>query len=129
MQVKIERFTNMPNSGKVGLALWLVSWIWFIAICHYLFHDSKLVTQLSIAACLLGVFIFQAQNWARMISILANALGLVYSGFLFLIGLPAISIINVISFVSLILFGSSIFFLMAPATSQYFKAQSQRQAP
>ena len=108
----------MPYSGKVGLTLWIVSWIWLIAAYYNLTHDTNWVAKLSIAACLLGLFLFQAQNWARMISVMANAMGIFLSGYFFMAGFTLIATVNVI------LFGGAIVYLMMPATSQYFKAQS-----
>lgn len=119
MQFKIERFKNMPYAGKVGLTLWVTSWIWFLSVYYYLTNDSTWVVKLSIAVAILVPFLFQSQNWARMIAILGNAMGIVLSILFFYKGLVLIATVNVL------LFGGSIYYLMVPATSRYFKAHSQ----
>ncbi len=121
MQFKIDKFKNMPYTGKVGSTLWLVSWIWLIGAYYYLTRDTAWAAKLSIAVLLLGLFIFQAQNWARLIAVLGNAMGILLSGYFFVAGFFLIATVNVM------LFGGAIYFLMVPATSQYFKAQSRRE--
>lgn len=121
MQFKIEKFKDMPYTGKVGSTLWLVSWIWLISAYYYLTQDTTWVAKLSIAVLLLGLFIFQAQNWARLIAVLGNVMGILLSGYFFVAGFILIATVNVM------LFGGAVYFLMVPATSQYFKVQSQRE--
>ncbi len=119
MQIQSDKFKNMPDSGKFGVSLWIVSWVWLISTYYYLTRDADWSVKLTIAACLLGCFLFKAQNWARLISALANVMGIFLSGYFFLAGFILIATVNVI------LFGGAIYFLMVPATSQYFKAQSK----
>ena len=120
MQFKIEKFKNMPYPGKVGVTLWVVSWVWLISCYYYLTKDVNWAGKLTIAACLLALFLFQAQNWARMISMLANVMGILLSAYFFMAGFVTIAAVNVI------LFGGAIYFLLIPAASQYFKSQSQQ---
>ena len=120
MQFKIERFTNMPYSGKVGSTLWLVSWIWMISTYYYLTHDTNWVLKLAIAAAILALMLFQAQNWARWISVMANLMGILLAFNFFMAGFILFATVDVM------LFGGAIAFLMAPATAQYFKAQSHK---
>lgn len=119
MFIKIEKFRNMPFSAKVGVTLWVAGWIWFISICHYLLRDANVTIKFSIAMCILGLFLSQAQNWARWISVLANTLGIFYSSHFFIIGKVFISVVNVI------LFAGAIYFLIASTTSNYFKSQNR----
>jgi hypothetical protein len=119
MQFKIERFKNMPYAGKVGLTLWLTSWVWFLSVYYYLTNDSTWVVKLSVAVAILVPFLFQSQNWARMIAILGNAMGIILSILFYYKGLVLIATVNVL------LFGGSIYYLMVPATSRYFKTHSQ----
>ena len=119
MRSKIERFKNMPFAGKMGLSLWLVGWIWLISMYYYLTKDSTLAVKLSISVVILIPFLVQIQNWARIIAQLGNAMGIVISVLFFYKGLVLIATVNVL------LFGGSIYFLMIPATSRYFKAHGQ----
>jgi len=119
MQLKVEKLKNMPYTGKVGSTLWLVSWIWLISVYYYLTKDTAWAAKLSIAVVLLGIFVFQAQNWARLIAVLGNLMGILLSGYFFLAGFILIATVNIM------LFGGAIYFLMVPTTSHYFKAQSQ----
>jgi hypothetical protein len=119
MRSKIERFKNMPFAGKMGLSLWLVGWIWLISMYYYLTKDSTLAVKLSISVVILIPFLVQIQNWARIIAQLGNAMGIVISVLFFYKGLVLIATVNVL------LFGGSIYFLMIPVTSRYFKAHGQ----
>ena len=122
MQFKIERFTNMPYTGKVGSTLWVVSWVWMISTYYYLTHDTSWVLKLAIAAAILGLLLFQAQNWARWISVMANLMGILLAFNFFMAGFTLFATVDVM------LFGGAIGFLMAPATVQFFKAQSHGKA-
>jgi hypothetical protein len=120
MQFKIDKFKNMPYSGKVGSALWLVSWAWLIACYYHLTHDSAWTAKLCAAVLILSLFLIQAQNWSRLISVLGNIMGILLSGYFYIAGYVLIAAVNVM------LFSAAIYFLMVPATSRYFKAQSQQ---
>ena len=119
MQFKIDRFKNLPFTGKMGLTLWLIGWIWLISVFFYLTKDKDLTFKLSIAIVILIPFVIQIQNWARWIVILGNVMGILYSYYFFIGGHVLIATVNVM------LFGSSIYYLMVPATSRYFKTQNQ----
>lgn len=120
MQFKIDKFKNMPFTGKMGLTLWLGGWIWLIAIYYYLTKDTTLAVKLSIATLILVPFLFQCQNWARIIAMLGNAMGIIISALFFVKGLVLIATVNIL------LFGGSIYYLMVPTTSRYFKSHSQQ---
>ena len=109
----------MPFTGKMGLTLWLVGWIWLMSVYYYLTNDKDLTLKLFFAAVILIPFLIQIQNWARWIVILGNVMGILYSYYFFIGGHVLISTVNVM------LFGSSIYYLMTPATSRYFKTLSQ----
>jgi hypothetical protein len=119
MQFKIEKLKNMPYSAKTGVTLWLVSWIWLLAVYYYLTHDSEWVLKLAIAIGLLAVFISQAQNWSRLIGVIANLMGILLSIYFYLGGFIMAATVNVI------LFGGGIYYLMVPSTTRYFKEQSK----
>ena len=110
----------MPQKAKVAVTLWIMSWLWLIISYYYLTHDSSWALKLAISVCLLGFFIFQAQNWARWISVLANVMGIFLSGYFFLAGFIMIATVNVI------LFSGGIYYFMVPITAQYFKTQSKQ---
>lgn len=109
----------MPSVAKIGASLWLFSWIWFIAIYYYLTKDTDWVFKLSVAVVILAGFLSQAQNWARLISILANSMGILLSVVFFYKGLAFIAALN------LVFFCGAIYFLLVPATTAYFKSQSR----
>lgn len=119
MQFSVEKFNNMPSSAKMGFTLWVVGWAWLIAVYYYLTKDSDWTLRLSIAIGLLTIFISQAQNWARLICILANIMGILLSIYFYLGGFVAVATVNVV------LFGGGIYYLMVPATTGYFKEQSK----
>jgi hypothetical protein len=123
MQFKIEKLKNMPYTGKVGVTLWAVSWIWLISVYYYLTQDTTWVAKLSIAVVLLALFLLQAQNWARLIAVLGNVMGILLSGYFYLGGFILFATVNVM------LFGGAIYFLVIPITSRYFKAQGRSDAP
>jgi hypothetical protein len=119
MQFKIDKFKNMPFTGKMGLTLWLVGWIWLISVYYFLVKDMNLTVRFAIAVVVLIPFLLQIQNWARWIAILGNVMGILYSYHFFISGQVLIATVNVM------LFGGSIFYLMVPATSRYFKTLNQ----
>ena len=119
MQFKFDKFNNMPYSAKTGVTLWLVSWVWLLAAYYNLTHDSEWVLKLAIAILLLLIFISQAQNWARLIGVIANIMGILLSIYFYMGGFIMIANVNVV------LFGGGVYYLMVPSTTNYFKAQSQ----
>lgn len=123
MQFRLDRFKNMPFSAKVGVSLWILSWIWLLVNYYSLTKDIDWVYKLSAGIGILAVFLIQSQNWARIISVLANIMGILLSGYFFLAGFVFVATVNVI------LFGSAIYYLMIPATSAYFKSQSSPNRP
>lgn len=120
MPFQIDNFKKMPQTGKIAVTLWSVGWIWLIGAYYYLTHDINWAAKLAMALLLLVIFLSQAQNWARLISILANVMGIFLSGYFFLAGFILVATVNVI------LFGGAIYYLMIPPTARYFKAQSMK---
>ena len=123
MQFSVEKFKNMPSSAKMGAALWLFGWIWLLVVYYYLTKDTNWVVKLSIAMVVLGVFLFHSQNWARMICVLSNLMGMLISVLFFFKGYVFIAGVNIA------LFGAATYFLMIPATGSYFKAQGRPSSP
>lgn len=123
MSFSIEKIKKMPISAKVGLALWIVSWAGFIAVYYTYTKDTQWVYRLSAAVVILAIFLSQAQNWSRILAILANGMGGALSSLFFMQGLVGVAAMNIL------LFGSAIYFLMVPQTVAYYKAQSQPASP
>lgn len=120
MPFQMDNFKKMPQPGKIAVTLWIVGWVWLIGAYYYLTNDFSWAIKLSIAAFLLLIFLSQAQNWARLISVLANVMGIFLSGYFFLAGFILIATVNVI------LFGGAIYYFMVPVTAQYFQAKSMK---
>lgn len=119
MPLNLDKFRNMPSAAKIGVSLWLFSWIWFIAIYYYYTKDTDWVFKLSIALGILAVCLSQAMNWARLISLLANSMGMLLSVIFFYKGLAFVAALN------LVFFGGAVYFLMVSPTTAYFKSHSQ----
>ncbi len=119
MQFSIDKFRNMPYSGKMGVTLWLIGWVWLLSVYYHLTKDSEWVLKLAIAIALLTLFISQAQNWARLICVVANIMGVLLSAYFYLAGFAMIAAVNVV------LFGGSVYYLMIPSTGRYFKSQNK----
>jgi hypothetical protein len=119
MLFKAEIFKNMPFSGKVGASLFAGGWISIIAFSYFKLPDTNWALKLFIMVCILSPFLLQAQNWARWIAILGNVMGILLSVYFFMAGFVQIAAMNVV------LFGGSIYYLMLPATSRYFRTHSQ----
>jgi len=119
MQFSIDKIKNMPYTAKVGATLWLFSWTWLLVVYYNLTKDTNWVYKLSIAIAILAVLLFQAQNWARIISVLANIMGILLSGYFYMGGFILIATVNVV------LFGGAIYYLMVPSTAVYFKSQTK----
>lgn len=119
MQFSLDKLKNMPQSAKIGVTLWLLGWIWFLVVYYKLTQDMDWVYKLSIALGLLAIFISQALNWARLLSVLANSMGVLLSILFFYKGLVFIAAVNFVLFVS------AVYFLMVPSTTKYFKLQTK----
>ena len=90
-----------------------------IAFSYFKLPDTNWALKLFIMVCILSPFLLQAQNWARWIAILGDVMGILLSAYFFAAGFVLIATVNVI------LFGGSIYYLMIPVTSRYFKIHSQ----
>lgn len=119
MPLSLDKFKNMPSMTKIGISFWLFSWVWFIAVYYHYTKDTDWVFKLSIAVGILCIFLSQAQNWARLISILANSMGILLSVIFFYKGLAFIAALN------LVFFSGAIYLLMVSPTTAYFKSQCQ----
>ncbi len=119
MKFDIERIKNMPSSAKAGVGVWFLGWVCLLATYYYFTKDTDWVLKLSIAVVILAVLLSQAQNWARLISVMANIVGILLAALFFYKGLV------VIASLTIILFGCAIYFLMISSTASYFKAQSK----
>lgn len=113
----------MPFSAKLGAAFWILGWVGFIAVYYNYTNDTQWVFKLSAAVGILAIFVLQAQNWARLLSILANVMGAMLSLLFFFQGLVLVAVINIL------LFGAAVYFLMIPQTVTYYKSQSQTDNP
>ncbi len=116
----MDKIKNMPLSAKTGIALWLASWIWFLGAYYFLIKDVDDVLKFSIAVILLAVFMLQFRNWARMLAMMANAMGILFSSYYYFGGFVMIAAVNVL------LFGAAIYYLVIPTTAQFFKVDSPK---
>jgi hypothetical protein len=123
MSLSLDKLKNMPSVAKIGISFWLLSWVWFIAVYYHYTKDTQWVLKLCIAVGILSLFLSQAQNWARLISILANSMGILLSVLFFFKGLAFIAALN------LVFFSGAIYLLMVSPTTAYFKSQSQTGHP
>lgn len=118
MLFPMEKIKNMPFSAKTGIALWIACWVWFLGAYNYVTKDAENVFKFAIAVGLLAVFMLQIRNWARMLAMMANTLGILFSYYYFHQGFVKIAVVNII------LCGAAIYYLIIPKTAQFFKANS-----
>lgn len=129
MPFSFEIMKSMPPKAKLGISSWLLSWVWFISIYYYKLGDPDgMLLKLGIAIGLLAIFLVQAQNWARLISLLANAMGILLSVIFLYKGLISIENRSLvfIGALNFILFCGAMYFLMIPSTVAYFKSHSRK---
>jgi glucan phosphoethanolaminetransferase (alkaline phosphatase superfamily) len=126
MSFSLSQWRTIPVTVAVGILLWLLSWVGFLAIINMLFSDvAKDIRNLAIAVALLIFFLLRASNWARMIAVMANALAIVFLVFL-VVALSTVSGSQTAVLVAdLVLFAAATYFLFRTATARFFKFHSQ----
>lgn len=118
MKFRPDVFFSMPQKAKIGVSLWLVSWIWYLLTTYNLTNDQDNVPKMAIAVAILVIFLSQAQNWARIIAVMVSAMGILFSSLFFAQGIIMIATVDVL------LFAGAIFYLMTPTVARHFKEHS-----
>jgi hypothetical protein len=125
MAQPFKQWRTMPVSALLGMVLWAVSWIWFLA--HYYFRTQDTVYSLRMAAglLLLALFVVQIKNWARMIALMINAMAILFLAAWAYISLQASdSGAFALNAANLLAFIAASYYFLTPSTSRFFKARS-----
>lgn len=128
MLFKPVSFYDMPKTAQKGIVFWVLGWVCLLADFYWLTQGegTDWIFKLVIAVGLLTYFLLTAQNWSRMISLMASAMAVLFSAILVYAKRDELWFL-LLSSVSLILFGLTIHFLFNKATAAFFKSQSRQE--
>lgn len=124
MPLKPVNIYDMPKAAQRGITFWILAWVCLLANFYWLTGDKGWVSKLAIAVGLLTYFLFAAQNWSRMISLMASAMAVFFSAILAYAMREELGPL-MLSVAGLILFGLTINYLINKTTAAFFKAQSK----
>ena len=126
MSLRPVNLNEMPKTAQAGIAFWLLSWVCLLADFYVLTEDTGWIGKLAIAVGLLTFFLVTAQNWARMIGLMASAMAMLFCAILVYAMRGHLSLF-LLSAASLILFGITVFFLLNKKTASFYKAHSKQE--
>ena len=127
MFLKPVIYGEMPKTAQRGIVFWILGWVFLLANFYWLTEGkgTDWIFKLVIAVGLLTYFLLTAQNWSRMICLMACAMAMLFSGILVYAKLDEFRPL-LITATGLVLFGLAAHFLLSKATTAFFKAQSRQ---
>lgn len=126
MSFSLSQLRTMPLTAALGILLWVLAWAGFLAVIHMAFTDAaKDIRNLAIAVIVLTVFLLRAANWARMISLMANLLAIVFLAFLSFVMRSAGTSGTAFMLADLIVFCAATYFFFKASTADFFKFHSR----
>lgn len=127
MTEKNLTYQDLPNTVKFGLGFLFSGWILFL-IALYVFLGSYDFLKFFIALGILSVYIIRIRNWARVLALLFNVIGILYcavSSLAFL--LRAGNLFGTFLFlIVVVLMGASTYYLMSKESSGFYKIHTPR---
>jgi hypothetical protein len=126
MPFSLSQLRTMPVTVALGIMLWVLAWAGFLAVINMVFADAaKDIRNLAIAVIVLTVFLVRAANWARMISLMANLLAIVFLAFLSFAMHSVSTSGTAFMLADLVVFGAACYFLFTASTADFFKFHSR----
>ena len=125
MSFQLSQWRTVPVTAALAIGAWVLSWTWFLLYIYILTQDLVWIRNLAIAIVLLSIFILRANNWARMIALMANAMAILFLGFLAFVFFTTNLKDFFIVAANMVLFVLAIYFFYVPATAQFFKFHSR----
>ena len=132
MPFSLSQLRTMPVTVALGILLWVLAWAGFLAVIYMVFSDagmfadvSKYARNFAVAVIALTVFLVRAANWARMISLMANILAIVFLAFLSFAMHSVSTSGTAFMLADLVVFGAATYFLFTASTADFFKFHSQ----
>ena len=128
MFLKPVIFNEMPKVAQRGIIFWVLGWVCLLANFYWLTNGQGMdwIYKIVIAVGLLTYFLLTGQNWSRMISLMACAMAIFFSGILVIDKLNEFLPLA-ISATGLVLFGLAILFLLNKITAAFFKDRSRQE--
>ena len=114
---------QMPVTAKKAIAFWLLGWGCLLTDYYLWTADKSWLGKMAIAIGLLTFFMLRAQNWSRMIGMMASAMALLFSAIL-VYAVRHQTLLLIFSAASLIAFTLSLHFLISKPTARFFKSHS-----
>jgi hypothetical protein len=127
-----KRFAQLPKTVKMALitlmAAWLAHFLFLFSVFSQHLSQNMLIQHAGLA--LLSCFIVaKLKNWARIICVAGNCIVLLHYLQILFIGITGARLgmdLIGLAALNLILFGLASFFLLVPASSDFFKQQSAK---
>ncbi len=120
-------YQDLPNTVKYGLGFLFSGWLIFL-LALYVFLGSYDFLKFLIALGILGYYIIRIRNWARVLGLLFNVIGIFYctvSSLAFL--LRAANFWGSFLFlIVVVLMGASTYYLMKKESSGFYKIHTPR---
>lgn len=126
MSLKPVNFYDMPKVTQRGIQSWILGWVCLLVNFYWLTGDTGWVGKLAIAVGLLTYFLLTAQNWSRMIGLMASAMAILFSAILVYAMREELWHL-LFSAAGLVLFGLTIHYLLNKTTAAFFKSQSKQE--
>lgn len=122
MAEKSVTYNDLPHSVKTGLGLLFSGWITFL-VALYVYLGSYDFMKFFIALGILSYFIIRIRNWARVLGLLFNVIGIFYCiSFSLAFFLRAANLLGSFIFLIIVLLmGASTYFLMRKESAVFFK--------
>ena len=128
MPFSLSQLRTMPVTAALGILLWVLAWAGFLAVIYMVFSDagmfadvSKYARNFAVAVIALTVFLVRAANWARMISLMANILAIVFLAFLSFAMHSVSTSGTAFMLADLVVFGAATYFLFTASTADFFQ--------
>ena len=115
-----------PKSVRQAVIFTVFSWLFFLLSLYTYLTPGILDTRIAICAAVAIYFVYSVRNWGRMISLMGNAMAILYALFLcaiFVMGDKPM--LAVLCAVNILLFSVASYFLIIKETANFFKTYRQ----
>ena len=112
-----------PRTVQIALYTLIAAWVVFLWSV-YQYYGQEFFNRFAIGGVLIVFFVLRIKNWARLLSLCANLMALIYCslfGVIFLGATPPQLAAGFFSALSALLFLTSAVFLMVKPTREFFK--------
>lgn len=121
----IHNHRYFPPSVKTGFRFLIAGWaVFYLAL--YIILQNAIPLKLLVIGPLMLLTILKVVNWARMLCLMCNAMVILYALF-FMVLFKTDPIKFTSLLIAVILFATASYYLLVPASSQFFKTFGKRE--